>query len=228
MTFAEWRDKYPRVVISQPHTEALDVYLICGRDPLNDGGGTTWDPPMFELFALSDYMVTTDNVHRGTVWIAPRVERDDWTRADYMASRCSHDQYYQALARLIGLETIQRMILSYVAPLDRLRDAFEGDQHMNRIPLARWDRMDPGIRDLVSSQNKSKNIMGRSWCGQPLKPGTVCWSLSESVCVAKAAARLLIDERAAVCSVCGRAAVRRAVDWNTSACCAASIVQPCG
>jgi len=192
MNWAEWRAKYPGIPVVQPHPEALDVYLISGRDPLNQGGGTTWDPPMFELFELSDYHVTTSNVHRGSVWIAPRVERDDWTRADYMCSRCSHEAYYLSIARLIGLGALERIVLS-IASREQLIEAFGTDPVLNNIPLSKWDGMHGWVSTLISEQNRSKGIMARTWNGAPLRPGTFCWSLSESVCVLKATARHVVE-----------------------------------
>ena len=194
MTFAQWQEKYPKIPIVYPHAEAPEVALISGRDPLINGGGTTWDPPMFALFTLEDYHVTSSNVHRGTVWLAPKVTRDDWTRTDYMCSRVSHEEYYQSLARLIGWQVIAGIVLRTIGDRAYLRRHLDSDQHLNGIPLAYWDALHDRVRRLVSEQNRSKSIMARSWCGQPLPPHTICWSQSESVCVLKAVARALALE----------------------------------
>jgi len=190
MTFADWQTTYSGIHVRYPYPEAPDVALIEGRDPVNQGGPALFDRPLRELFDLSDYSVTCDNPHRGTVWIAPRVERDDWTRTDYMNHRVSHETYYLSLARCIGLPELERLVLR-VASRERLAQAFAHDPHLNGIPLAKWDGLDFGVRELVRARNKAHGIMARSWCGQPLPPGTICWSLSESVCVTKAVARYL-------------------------------------
>jgi len=192
MTFAEWRAKYSGVQVQQPYLEAQDVYMITDR--LIPGG------PLQDLQKLTDYRVTGDmlKAHYGpTVWLAPRVDRDDWTRTDYMCHRVDHQTYYYSLARLIGLATLERYVLA-IAPIERLRREFGQDPHMNTIALAKWDGMHTGVRSLISEQNKSKRIMDRSWCGQPLQSGTICWSLSESVCVLKAVARGMIERESKV------------------------------
>ncbi len=187
MTYAEWREKWPAVDV-KPYPDAPDVLCVSGRDPLHHGGPRTWDAPLAALFQLDDYHVTSSNVYRGYIYLAPKVERDDWTRKDYMQSRCSHDQYYSSLARLIGLPGLIRL----VGMITTKEQIIAAGEHLNKIPLAKWDRMHESITHMISEQNRSKGIMARSWdtTGTALPPRTICWSLSESVCVAKAAARL--------------------------------------
>jgi len=192
MTWAEWRATYSGIPVVQPYTDAPEVFLVSGRDPLIHGGSITPDPPINVLYTLDDYHVTSENRHRGSFWVAPKVERDDWTRTDYMRNRVSHAVYYLSLARLIGLLELARLVLSCVATREQLVAAFVGqDEHLNTILLARWDGLHHAVHALVQEHNKARNIMGRSWCGQPLRPGTICWSLSESVCVAKAVGRYI-------------------------------------
>lgn len=193
MTFAEWRQTYPYLRAVRPHADAPEVFLIEGRDPVNQGGPAVFDAPMRELFTLADYRVTSDNPHRGTVWVAPRVERDDWTRDDYMHGRIDHETYYLSLARLIGFDDLARIVLSATSK-DKIIKAIASERHLNAIPLAMWDALDRPIRMLVQARNRERGIMARSWCGQPLTPGTICWSMSESVCVAKAVARAIVEE----------------------------------
>lgn len=190
MTLQEWRAAHPRAAV-EPTKDAPDVITVSVGDPFLEHRQP--DPTIArELAGLSDYMLTSELPMRGTYWLAPKVDRDDWTRTDYMAARCSHEAYYLSLARLIGYEAIARLVLSYVANRERLA-RYAADPHLNNIPLARWDALHGFILQMVSEQNRSKGIMARSWCGQPLQPGAICWSLSESVCVAKAVARHLID-----------------------------------
>ena len=189
MTFQEWRAMYPGVPVCQPHPEAPDVYLISGRDPLNQGGGTSWDPPMHALFMLSDYNVTTYNQHRGSVWVAPRVERDDWTRSDYMNSRIDHHTYYLGIARLIGLPELERYVLQ-ITNREQLMRVYPD---LNLIHLSKWDGLDFAVKELVRARNRERGIMARTWNGTALQPGTICWSLSETVCVTKAVARDMVE-----------------------------------
>jgi hypothetical protein len=184
MTFQEWRARYAGITIKTPDPAWPMVYMICDRLLLGR--------PLRELATLSDYRITSAMLksHYGpTVWIAPRVERDDWTRAEYMAHLIDHETYYLSLARVIGYHALVRMVQD-IAPIDQL---VEHVNDLNRIPLARWDGMDRSVRSMITSQ-----IMDRSWCGQPLPPRTICWSLSESVCVLKAVAREMAREAGAV------------------------------
>jgi hypothetical protein len=191
MTFQEWREQYPGIRVSQPMPGASDVYHVEGRDPLNHGGPAVFDAPMRALFELSDYRVTADNPHRGYVFLAPRVDHDDWTRDDYMNHRIDHETYYLSLARLIGFEDIAAYVLS-IATLEQITRALDSERALNVIPLYKWDTLHEPIRRLVAERNRERGIMARAWCGQPLQPGTIAWSMSESVCVAKAVARAMV------------------------------------
>lgn len=82
-------------------------------------------------------------------------------RADYIAGRLSHEDYYLWLGAFIGLRP---SILAI--PLEEVRHST--DPHLNDITLDRWDRHDPIVRSLAA--------------GLP-------WSLSDTVCVLKVHAR---------------------------------------
>jgi len=189
MTFADWQAKYPGVKIVYPYPEAPTVAMV-----------TDHTGALRELYTLEDYKVTSDmlKAHYGpTVWLAPRDAArdaaDDWTRADYMNHLVSHEDYYQSLARCIGWDALARMV-SWIATPAELARAVQSDRHLNAIPLHRWDAVHPSVLQIIREHNRSNGIMARSWCGQPLQPGTICWSLSESVCVVKAVARVIALE----------------------------------
>lgn len=189
MTLQEWREAYPGISLVTPDPQWPMVYMITDRAL----PGQT----LRELATVTDYAITCDmlKAHYGpTVWIAPRVDRDDWTRTEYMAHAIDHQTYYLSLARAIGYKGLSCMVLN-IAPLDQLIACVDD---LNRIPLARWDGYGDAVRAMVSEVNHSRNIMARSWCGQPLPPHTICWSLSESVCVLKAVARELARTAGAV------------------------------
>lgn len=188
MTFQEWRARYSGIKVDQVHAD-LPVFIVCDRGL--PGG------PLRDLYGLSDYRVTSDMLKASygpTVWLAPRVDRDDWTRAEYMDHLIDHESYYLSIARAIGYQGLAQMV-RHIAPLDQVV-AHVND--LNRIPLARWDGMDRSVRGLITARNKDRGIMARSWSGQPLPAGTICWSLSESVCVLKAVARQMAREAGAV------------------------------
>lgn len=111
-------------------------------------------------------------------------------RDDYMNGTVDHHTYYCALADAIGRTAIERLVLA-IAPLRELTECLATDEHLNNIRLAKWDGMDPAVRRLVRHEH-----MAISWsdAAQPIAPGRICWSLSESVCVLKAAARRMVKE----------------------------------
>lgn len=190
MTFAEWRQRYSGVEV-QLTAAAPTVYMISDR--LLPGG------PLADLRELTDYMVTTEalEAHYGpTIWIAPRVERDDWTRAEYLNHCCTHHAYYMGIAKRIGIGELESLVRVIASPVQLVQHI--NDPMLNRIPLAKWDALHPAVQSLVRMRNRATSIMALSWNGQ-VAPGTICWSMSESVCVLKAVARDMIErERAKV------------------------------
>lgn len=91
-------------------------------------------------------------------------------RARYMKNELGHDEFYCWLADQIGV-TIEDLTIT----TDRiLRSA---DPHFNDIPLSRWD--DNHYRIMSAARNR-----GRS-----------SWSMSDSVCIAKAIARRWLNTR---------------------------------
>lgn len=113
------------------------------------------------------------------------------TRNDYMSGKVDHHTYYLAVADAMGRERVAR-IVRYIATPEQIRGALETDQHLNNIPLRKWDACHASVLQLVRENGPA--VMAISWSGQPLKPHTVCWSLSESVCVLKAVAREMAKE----------------------------------
>lgn len=114
-------------------------------------------------------------------------------RDDYMNGTVDHQTFYCAVADAIGRKAIERIVLS-IASREEIARALETDPHLNNIPLPKWDHRDSAVRDLVA--HNVKPIMAVSWSARStLKPGTYCWSLSETVCVLKAAARRMVTEK---------------------------------
>lgn len=115
-------------------------------------------------------------------------------RDDYMDNKVDHQTFYCAVADAIGRSAIERIVLS-VASREAVAEALKTDHNLNNIPLIKWDRMDSSVRDLVA--HNAKEVMAVSWSDKSrhnLKPGTFCWSLSDTVCTLKAAARRLAEE----------------------------------
>jgi hypothetical protein len=111
-------------------------------------------------------------------------------RDDYMNGTVDHQTFYCAVADAIGRKVVEHLVLR-VAPLDRIREALTTDEHLNNIPLARWDSQ----HDILRQHVTHKEVMPISWSARsPLQPGMICWSLSDTVCTLKAAARRMAEE----------------------------------
>lgn len=92
------------------------------------------------------------------------------SRADYLARRHTHAEYYSQFIT----PNITRIVATRIG-LKRLK--LSTDEHLNDIPLSRWDAIGfaiiPDIRDA-------------------LKQAGDCDSMSGRVCILKAAARMLL------------------------------------
>jgi hypothetical protein len=115
-------------------------------------------------------------------------------RKDYMDGRVDHHTYYSALADVIGRKGLEQ-IVGYIADRPTLARKLAVDENLNNIPLAKWDNCHYGVLDMVKRNGPA--VMAVSWCGVPLTPGTICWSLSESVCVLKTVAREMAVQESA-------------------------------
>ncbi len=98
-------------------------------------------------------------------------------RKEYLAGNVSHAAYYLYLADMIGREQLEAI----VSPL------LKGTENASReVPLFMWDRLDFVVRPLVA--RKAKAVMAISWKPDTFAGNSYSWSLSETVCVAKAVA----------------------------------------
>lgn len=100
---------------------------------------------------------------------------DRWCdRKQYVNNECTHGEYYRQFVTDSVLRLVQKGI-------GEEKVKASTDEHFNDIPLQKWDSMDLQIGSLVgqalSDSNKSTGGNGVS--------------LSDTVCVAKAAARLI-------------------------------------
>lgn len=99
-----------------------------------------------------------------------------YTRKDYMNHVCDHRQYY---AQFVTLAV--RSVVTNAIGLKVLQSS--KDEHLNDIPLAKWD----------SIARVCETDMRRS-----LKESKDFYSLGSGVCIAKEAARQLLDEQETV------------------------------
>jgi hypothetical protein len=96
-----------------------------------------------------------------------------YCRAEYMAKEVSHADYYGQFGA--------KCVTSIASQIGEMRLKRSTDEYLNDIPLERWDcvHISSDIMRLVSHSNAS--------CAQGYEAG---YSLSDKVCIAKAAARL--------------------------------------
>ena len=91
------------------------------------------------------------------------------TRKDYMADSANlHHSYYLQFATESTYSLIK---------------AFVGERDYNSIPLRQWDRISESVRISVD-----KTLLARA---EGYEPPKYAWSLSTSICIAKAVAREL-------------------------------------
>lgn len=88
-------------------------------------------------------------------------------RKRYLDGEITHQEYYLWLASFIGATA------QMVPATTREEIAQSTDEHLNDIPLARWDACDPQVRRLAYAK------------GLP-------WALSDTVCVLKCLAREML------------------------------------
>lgn len=100
-------------------------------------------------------------------------------RKDYMQGKVTHEDYYSQFVT----ESTKRLVKSFIG-LDQLLAS--KDPHLNDIRLSWWDRLP--IHNTISI-GKLKDAEGDT-----TPPGKFCWSACLNVCIAKAAARMLIKE----------------------------------
>lgn len=96
------------------------------------------------------------------------------TRKDYMSGEVSHGEYY---AQFITKE-VKRLVKSRIKSKRIMQSK---NDFFNDIPLVEWDALSPSIRQYVGYALGVAN-------------GTGGVSLSDCVCVAKAAARMIKEE----------------------------------
>lgn len=93
------------------------------------------------------------------------------SRKDYMAGKVCHDVYYGQFCN----EGVKSAVLHSIGKARIKRSA---DKHFNDIPLVMWDSMAGAIKSACGRQIAEAN-------------GTGGISMSDCVCVAKAAARII-------------------------------------
>lgn len=100
----------------------------------------------------------------------------EYTRAEYMAGNCTHDEFYAQFVTLSILELVRSQI-------GEAKIKKSQDPNLNDIPLAHWDTLYSRMLFCLD-RKKFKRL------SSPDAPaGVMGWSLSDSICIAKEAAR---------------------------------------
>lgn len=101
-----------------------------------------------------------------------------FTRKQYMNHECSHSEYYAQFVT----EGVIRCVAQAIGK-DRIMAS--RDNHFNDIPLKQWDSLNGAMKSLCNQKAKKE--------AEPIKdnPHAFMWSLSDAVCIAKEAARII-------------------------------------
>lgn len=101
--------------------------------------------------------------------------------------RNEHREKFGAYVEALGRERL-RFLLPVRDPQE-LRRLLAQDEHLNNVPLSRWDAQDPRVRRLLRDALRNGRI-GEAEDGRR----RMVWSLSDTVCTLKECARQVAEE----------------------------------
>lgn len=96
-----------------------------------------------------------------------------YTRKQYLNKEVNHDEYYAQFVDSSVISCVRRVIGDAVIKKSK-------DQHFNDIPLQHWDMLAPAISSMCGRRIHEANDNGGI-------------SMSDCVCVAKRAAKIIRD-----------------------------------
>lgn len=103
----------------------------------------------------------------------------EFNRADYMAKRVSHEDYYRQFVTVRLYSVVGRMLG------DRIKAST--DKHLNDVPLGLWDTLAQGSGTVLAAEWAEVATSNAS-----TTRGETRWlSLSDQVCVLKAAGQMI-------------------------------------
>jgi hypothetical protein len=103
----------------------------------------------------------------------------DSQRARYMRHELTFSEYYGLLVEHLGEGALRHMLPIPRTPA-QWRELIAKDEHLNNVPLSKWDAQHPHVQALVRLNDRDKRAE---------ITGSNGWSLSDSVCVLKETAR---------------------------------------
>lgn len=95
------------------------------------------------------------------------------TREMYLSKECTHQEYYQEIAR----ETNAISLVTHTWTKEVLTKALEAEEHLNSIPLREWDNLGLYLQGTHNALMKRGEVRVSQGC---------------RVCILKAAARIVI------------------------------------
>lgn len=101
----------------------------------------------------------------------------EYTREQYLAGECSHEEYYAQFVTNAVIETVRRHIGE-----DKI--AASTDEHFNDIPLRQWDML------AIHHTMNMKKFRALQTYG---------FTLCDAVCIAKQAARMIKEDNNVHC-----------------------------
>lgn len=97
-------------------------------------------------------------------------DADTERRKAYFNGTLTHQEYYMGIAKEMGEEALRCVVLTIASP-EHLRAMSALDEHLNNIPLFKWDNRHASVTHIAHLA------------------GYRVWTLSDTVCVLKAVAR---------------------------------------
>ena len=98
-----------------------------------------------------------------------------FTRGQYLAGECSHQEYYAQFVNQWILDCVRGRF-----GVKQLTEAESNDTNFNNIPLYRWDE-----------QNIMSAVDQKLWAAAN---GSPYHSLSDNLCIQKIAARMIVEK----------------------------------
>lgn len=105
-----------------------------------------------------------------------------FTETDYAQRKCTRHEYYS--------QFVTSWVKDYVLscwPKDTLQQAYAEDESFNTLELSKWDNISAAVR---TGCNIRALKAAQEYRQGPL---SYTWSLSYGVCIAKAAARMIVE-----------------------------------
>lgn len=103
-----------------------------------------------------------------------------FTREQYMRQECTHDEFYAQFVT----DSVVYLVVSAIGKESIIAST---DPHFNDIPLAEWDRLKDSVRQSMNGK------MFKAMVCPNYPKGSILFSLSDAVCIAKRAAKRVRD-----------------------------------